>query len=97
MDRALYGRQVYKSPTANRQSRYAELLMKQGTETNPVGSPLEAIARVGTAGIGGYLANQAEETEKQYNTERQALLAKALSGDPTQAANILLSLSLIHI
>lgn len=91
MDRALYGRQVYKSPTANRQSRYAELLMKQGTETNPVGSPLEAIARVGTAGIGGYLANQAEETEKQYNTERQALLAKALSGDPTQAANILLS------
>lgn len=72
----LYGPRVnYVSPSALRQSAYAQQLLGAGANTSPVGSPLEAIARIGTAGIGGYLENQASEKEKAY----QQALAGALS------------------
>lgn len=91
--RALLGPQVkYNSTDAQRQQLLAQQLMKEGIDLSPVKSNWEALARVGTAGIGGYLSGQAGETEKTYQSDRAKALAAALSGsDPTQAANTLLA------
>jgi hypothetical protein len=80
-NRPLYGPQVkYGSTDAQRQQAMAQLLLKEGVDTSPVrGGIGEALARIGTAGIGGYLSNQAGETEKAYNTDRAQTLARALS------------------
>lgn len=93
-NRTLYGPQVkYNSTDAQRQQQMAQLLLKEGVDTSPVrGGWGEALARIGTAGIGGYLSNQAGETEKAYAADRAKTLAAALSGnDPNQAANTLLA------
>lgn len=93
-NRTLYGPRVnYNSSEAQRQQQMAQLLLKQGVDTSPVrGGWGEALARIGTAGIGGYLSNQAGETEKAYAADRAKTLAAALSGqDPNQAANALLA------
>lgn len=78
---ALFGPQVkYGSSEAQRQQAIAQQLLRAGVNTSPVqGGIGEALARVGTAGIGGYLSNQAGETEKAYNTDRAQTLARALS------------------
>lgn len=87
-NRTLYGPQVkYGSTDAQRQQLMAQQLLKAGVDTSPVqGGWGEALARIGTAGIGGYLSNQAGETEKAYQSDRAKALAAALSGDPNQAA-----------
>lgn len=93
-NRTLYGPRVnYNSSEAQRQQQMAQLLLKEGVDTSPVrGGWGEALARIGTAGIGGYLSNQAGETEKAYAADRAKTLAAALSGnDPNQAANALLA------
>lgn len=93
VNRALFGPQIkYNSPDAQRQQLLGQQLMKEGIDLSPVKSNWEALARVGTAGIGGYLSGQAGETEKTYQSDRAKALAAALSGsDPTQAANTLLA------
>jgi hypothetical protein len=92
-NRPLYGQQIkYGSTDAQRQAQMAQLLLKEGVNTSPVqGGWGEALARVGTAGIGGYLSNQAGETEKTYQSDRAKTMAAALSGDPNQAAASLMA------
>jgi hypothetical protein len=92
-NRPLYGQQIkYGSTDAQRQAQMAQLLLKEGVNTSPVqGGWGEALARVGTAGIGGYLSNQAGETEKTYQSDRAKTMAAALSGDPSQAAASLMA------
>lgn len=94
VNRPLYGPSIkLNSSEAQRQQQMAQLLLKEGVDTSPVrGGWGEALARIGTAGIGGYLSNQAGETEKAYAADRAKTLAAALSGsDPNQAANTLLA------
>jgi hypothetical protein len=81
MNRTLYGPQVkYGSTDAQRQQAMAQLLLKEGVDTSPArGGIGEVLARIGTAGIGGYLSGQAGETEKAYTTDRAQTLARALS------------------
>lgn len=74
----LYGPKL-NSSDAQRQQLFAQQLLREGARTDPVqGGWGEALARIGTAGIGGYLANQAGETEKAYKADRAQTLAKAL-------------------
>lgn len=77
----LFGPQVkYGSTNAQRQQLMAQQLLQQGVNTRPAeGGIAEVLARIGTAGIGGYLSNRADETEKAYQADRMATLAKALS------------------
>lgn len=91
-NRTLYGPQVkYVSTDAQRQQLLAQKLLNEGIDTSPVrGGLAEALARVGTAGIGGYLQNQAGETEKTYQSDRAKALAAALTGDPNQAPSVLM-------
>lgn len=91
MNRPLFGPK-YQSPSAQRQAQYADVLFREGIDTSPVKSPWEALARVGTAGIGGYLSGKAGEKEKEYQTAlSQALQSEnplaALQGNPELAAN----------
>lgn len=81
MNRPLFGPQVkYNSTDAQRQNMLAQQLLREGVNTSPVqGGWGEALARIGTAGIGGYLQNQGGETEKKYNADRAQTLARALS------------------
>lgn len=79
--RPLFGPK-YQSPSAQRQAQYADVLFREGVDTSPVKSPLEALARIGTAGIGGYLSGKAGEKEKEY----QAALSQALQSDNPLAA-----------
>lgn len=75
------GRPLYASPAANRQDQYARLLLKEGVDTSPT-DMWGGLARIGTAGIGGLMANQAGEKEKAY----AAALSGALqSPDPIAA------------
>lgn len=78
---ALYGPQIkYGSTDAQRQQQLAQLLLKEGVNTAPAqGGIGEVLARIGTAGIGGYLSGKAGETEKEYQSERAKTLARALS------------------
>lgn len=87
----LYGPQVkYGSTEAQRQQQLAQMLLKSGLDSSPT-DLLGGIARIGTAGIGGYLQGKAGETEKAYQSDRTKALAAALSGnDPNQAAVSLL-------
>lgn len=77
----LYGPRVnYASTDAQRQNMLAQQLLRAGVDTSPAqGGIAEVLARVGTAGIGGYLSNKAGETEKEYQSDRAKTLARALS------------------
>lgn len=85
-NRPLYGPRVnYGSTDAQRQQLMAQQLLNAGVSTAPVqGGWGEALARIGTAGIGGYLSNQAGETEKAYQKDRASTLARALSAGQDQ-------------
>jgi alkylated DNA nucleotide flippase Atl1 len=84
----LFGPRVnYTSTEAQRQNLLAQRLLGEGINLSPVQSGWEGLARIGTAGIGGYLQNQAGETENAYKAERAKTLAEALAaGQGTPAA-----------
>jgi len=65
-----------------RQQYMAQQLLNEGANTAPVQSPWEGLARIGIAGIGGYLANQAGDKEKSY---QQALAAALSQENPLEA------------
>jgi hypothetical protein len=81
----LYGPKL-SSSDAQRQQQMAQMLLKEGIDLSPVKSNWEALARVGTAGIGGYLQNQSAETEKTYQSDRAKTLAQALLAGQDQPA-----------
>lgn len=53
---------------------YANALISNGVDTSPIQSPIQGLARMASAGVGAYLANQVQGDEKQ----RQDAYVKAL-------------------
>lgn len=86
----LFGQRVnYSSPDAQRKQLLAQQLLREGIDTSPVQHWLQGAARMGAAGIGGYLSHLAGEEEKAKVGERQKTMAealKALQGTPAPAA-----------
>lgn len=60
-----------RDPSANRNRRFAEALIQQGSSTAPVQSSGEAIARALTGVVGGYVGHKADEAT-QANTKLMA-------------------------
>lgn len=58
--------------------KYGTDLMKQGSSTEPVRSPLEGLARALQAGIGGWVANDAITEQKAQDKANIGALASAL-------------------
>jgi hypothetical protein len=53
------------SPEIDARKRYALSILQQAADTSPkAGGPLAAAARALTGGIGGYIANQADQEDK---------------------------------
>lgn len=77
----LYGPRVnYTSSDAQRQMLLAQQLLREGADTRPApGGIGEVLARIGTAGLGGYFSGQAQEKEDAYKAERAKTLAEALA------------------
>lgn len=61
--------------------QYAAALLARGSSTAPVSSPLEGLARMLTAGVGGYLQHR---NEQQGEAREQETLARILGGEETR-------------
>lgn len=60
--------------------KYAQSLLSQGSQYSPVGHPLAAVARALQGGMGGYIANQANQTQKEEQQKAMSGLMAALAG-----------------
>lgn len=69
---------------------YARELIKAGVDTSPVYSPLQGLARVGTALVGGYEAKAIDKEWDDRESSRASAIANALrtaSGTPEETKN----------
>lgn len=76
------------------QRKYGRQLIVQGSSGEPLksGNPLEGLARMLTAGVGGYFAGQAnrdEDAQTQHNIGIYSEAAKVAQSDPGKATDIL--------
>jgi hypothetical protein len=60
--------------------KYAQSLLEQGSQYSPVGHPLAAVARALQGGMGGYIANQANETQRAEQQAAMDALMRAYTG-----------------
>jgi hypothetical protein len=79
------------SPQAvTRKRRLAEVMMQQGSNTSPVGHPLEAFSRAFQGGMAGYMASKADKEETAGRAGYSSRLAQALASkdSPDLAASM---------
>ena len=70
-----------------RQRAFADSMIRTGTQTTPVGSPMEGLARAVQAGLGGFMAGRADEMQKEKSTKGVAALSAAMSAtNPAERA-----------
>lgn len=75
------------SPEIDARKKYALSILQQSADTSPkAGGPLAALARALTGGIGGYIANQAEQDDDAAGVALANNLPGLGGGMPTPAA-----------
>jgi soluble lytic murein transglycosylase-like protein len=71
----------------NPRSAMAQRLMAAGADTSPVASPLAALARALTGGIGGYMAGQAQAEDRADQDRATQQLRDHQAGQEREAAD----------
>ena len=68
-----------KSSPLDRQRAYADSIIKQGSSTAPVASPLEGLARALQGGLGGFMAGRADSIQKEKSAKGVEALSAAIA------------------
>ncbi len=62
-----------------RQRAFADAIIKQGSDTSPVRSPMEGLARALQGGLGGFMAGRADEQQKEKSAKGVEALTAAMN------------------